>query len=91
MARPEYSDDFHRVREAVWLADPLGLAGDRSSAPDEYDDVAWRILSSMRTAGSEEDVQRVWGDQLVALGVLSTPDSAPDIRTLLEEISRNPS
>lgn len=91
MERGSYSDVFKRVREAVWLADPLGVAGERVYASDEYDDVAWRVLSAIGASCSDEEVQQVWVDQLVALGVLPTPDSAPNILRLLEDVSRSSS
>ncbi len=55
---------FEKIRRALYIADPIGLAANGAPA-DEYDPEAGTILSRLPDATSTEDVHRIVREELI--------------------------
>lgn len=83
-----WSKEFSVIREAVWVADPLAVADSREYAPDEYDDIAWRILRAQRGSDPDADIEKLWQQQIEELGVGIEGKEYPPFATFLSEAHR---
>jgi len=67
-------EDYDQVREFIWSYDPLGIGDDREFAPDEYDDLAGKIVSARQRQASDAAIDQVWLQGLKNMGLETSVD-----------------
>lgn len=74
LMRRSQVEDFEQMKEFIWSSDPLGLGDDREFAPDEYDDLAGKMVSARRRLTSDEAIDEVWLQGLRQMGLNTSAD-----------------
>ena len=74
LMRRSQAEDFEAIREFIWFSDPLGVRGDRKFVPDEYDDLAGKMVSARRRLTSETAINQVWLQGLKDMGLNTSAD-----------------